>query len=96
MAQRAERTDWTDRDRIRQRAKDSARSFLSPVRAVPEPERPLSPGLVARVTEPSAEAAPEQGEQNRAGAGEENHEERMVRPTERGRINDAPSTTYPG
>ena len=92
MAQRAQSRDWTDREDIRRRAKSSALSFLSPVKAAPEAERPLSPELVARVTEDS-EAV---GDPNPVNEGEENHEERMVRPTERGRINGSPSTTYPG
>ena len=86
MAQRAEKADWTDRERIRQRAVAAARLFVSP--AAPEKERPFSPELVARVTEGAETAAPAPEDDPNA--------ERIHRPTERSRINRAPETAYPG
>lgn len=95
MAERAAgKRDWTDRESIRERAKASALNFLSPVKNEAEPERPLSPELVARVSEPSGkEGLDVAGEFH---VGEENHEERLTRATERRRINDSPQTIYPG
>lgn len=93
MAQRAERNDWTDRDSIRERAKASARSFLSPMKKSSEEERPLSPGLVARVTEGSVE---NKSASDTDGLEEDANEQRLTRPLEARRINEAPNSTYPG
>jgi len=92
MAQRAENNTWTDRESIRERARASARSFLSPVKAERE-ERPLSPELVARVTENTGR---EVGSKEDGPEGFDNHEERLTRQTERSRLNERPNTTYPG
>lgn len=89
MAQRAEHIDWTDRESIRQRAKNSVREFISPVRPATDPERPLSPELVTRVTEGREDS----GEETPPDDG---NVERIHRPTEQSRINESPNTTWPG
>ena len=89
MAQRAEHIDWTDKASIKRRAQDSVREFISPVRPVSDPERPLSPELVTRVTEGKEQS-------NESTPQEDSNVERVHRPKEQSRINESPSTTWPG
>ncbi|RZA09042.1 MAG: hypothetical protein EOP11_02920 [Proteobacteria bacterium] len=97
MAHREQNNHWNDHTSIREKAKNSVRNFLAPTKAQAEDARPLNPDLVARVTEPAAKAVGRDvGSNDVEFQDEDNHEERMVRSTERERINRAPNTIYPG
>jgi hypothetical protein len=90
MAQSKNRVDWTNREALKDQVKHSLDKFKAPELADDEAERPLSPGLVARITEPTAGAAFKNGNK------EDANTDRIYRETERSRINQSPNSAWPG